>query len=232
MSETSPRFNIAHHVQSENFDWQKTLGGWRGVGETLAPTLLFLVSFTVTKNLWLAAILSAIPIVIMTLWRLIAREPLTQIFGGAFGLIISLIWVLWSGRETNFFAFSLVTASMYCLVFLVSILMKNPLIGVGFALLGKFPHGWQRQARYAGIYHASLTATWYWVGLFFTRLLIMTPLWWANYFEVLGIAKLILGLPLSALVTWLTWLTCKPYSALLSNETSKSEATSSITEAK
>jgi hypothetical protein len=45
-----------------------------------------------------------------------------------------------------------------------------------------------------------------WVGLFALRLLIQVPLYLADQVAVLGLAKLILGTPLYALLIWFTWL--------------------------
>jgi hypothetical protein len=49
-------------------------------------------------------------------------------------------------------------------------------------------------------------ATLLWVGLFAARLLVQYPLYLVNNLGALGVARLIMGLPLYAAVLWLNWL--------------------------
>ncbi|WP_432626399.1 DUF3159 domain-containing protein, partial [Aerococcus urinae] len=71
---------------------------------------------------------------------------------------------------------------------------------------------WYRKEEWAGLKRRGLLLTWLWTGLFALRLGIELPLWLAHMVGPLGIAKLVLGLPLFALVTWLTWMGLKPFS--------------------
>ena len=49
-------------------------------------------------------------------------------------------------------------------------------------------------------------ATWLWVGLFGARLAVQVPLYLDGSVGWLGTARLVMGIPLWALVLWLTWV--------------------------
>ena len=49
-------------------------------------------------------------------------------------------------------------------------------------------------------------ATWLWIGLFAARLAVQVPLYLDGDVGWLGTARLVMGIPLWALVLWLTWI--------------------------
>jgi len=49
-------------------------------------------------------------------------------------------------------------------------------------------------------------ASWLWVGLFLTRLVVQLPLYLAGSVTELGVARTAMGLPLFGLGIWLTYL--------------------------
>ena len=53
---------------------------------------------------------------------------------------------------------------------------------------------------------AYTAATWLWIGMFAARLLVQVPLYLAGEVALLGVARLVMGVPLWGLVLWLTWL--------------------------
>lgn len=73
-----------------------------------------------------------------------------------------------------------------------------------FSLGALFPRAWRRDPVWLKKY---TVATWLWVVMFGLRLGIQGPLYLGgtDYIAALGSARLIMGLPLFALVLWLTW---------------------------
>ena len=49
-------------------------------------------------------------------------------------------------------------------------------------------------------------ATWPWVAMFALRLAVQVPLYYSDDIGWLGTAKLAMGLPLTALALWISWL--------------------------
>ncbi|MEB4616175.1 DUF3159 domain-containing protein, partial [Leucobacter sp. M11] len=52
-----------------------------------------------------------------------------------------------------------------------------------------------------------------WVGLFAARLAVQVPLYLANNADLLGLARIVMGMPLFALVVLFTWLTLRRFAA-------------------
>lgn len=51
-----------------------------------------------------------------------------------------------------------------------------------------------------------MLATWLWIGAFGARLAVQLPLYFAGEIDLLGTARLVMGIPLWALVLWATWV--------------------------
>ncbi|MCU1533788.1 MAG: hypothetical protein JWR53_269, partial [Glaciihabitans sp.] len=86
---------------------------------------------------------------------------------------------------------------------LVSILVRWPLIGIIVGFLTNEPTEWRHDKAKRRILYL---VTWLWVGLFAARLVIEVPLYLAHETALLAGARLITGVPLYAIVLWVTWL--------------------------
>ena len=54
-----------------------------------------------------------------------------------------------------------------------------------------------------------IKATWLWVALFISRLVVQYPLYRSGNINLLGTARLVMGYPLFLLTAWGTWLIIK-----------------------
>lgn len=197
-------------VVAEDFSVWQAVGGIRGLTETVLPSVLFVIVFTITGET-LTAVLTAVAVVILSLGvRLFQRIDLTPALGGALGVAISGIWAWRSGEAENYFAIGLWTNGAYLAALLISLLATWPLIGVAVALLRGEDQSWRTDPEQAPRKRRYYTATWLWVGLFAVRLAVQLPLYLADdRVEALGIARIIMGPFLFALVAWLTWMLCR-----------------------
>lgn len=231
MASENEQSALVAQLQSEEFHWLEAMGGWRGIIESVLPVLVFLTGFSISRDLWLTAGIAAGVSLAFIVARLAVKESVTQAFGGVFALVISLAWALWSGREENFFAFGLLTAAAFFVALVLSNLVARPAVGIVLGTVWALPEGWMRAQDHAAFLRSCSMVTWLWAGLFAVRLAVQVPLWWSGYFEALATAKLVLGLPLLAIVGWISWMMLRPYSALSTMGASNKAATSSITEA-
>lgn len=178
------------------------MGGVRGIVESILPGLLFLITFTITHNIgWSVAAPIAIAVVFIVI-RLLRREPVTSAIAGALGIAISAVIALVTGRPENSFVPGFFINGGILLAMLVSVLARRPLLGLLASLLLSDPD-WRvdrAQVRVASI------ATWLWVGLAVIRLGVELPLYLLHDTSALAAARLITGVPLYAVVLWLTWL--------------------------
>jgi hypothetical protein len=117
-------------LASDEFSLTDSVGGPRGVVETMAPGLVFVVVFVVTQELTPPLVASLAVAVAAVVARLVQRTPVTQAFGGLLGVAIGVIWAWRSGDATQYFAYGLWTNGAYLLVMLVSVLVSWPLVGV------------------------------------------------------------------------------------------------------
>ena len=201
-AEPSFKAGLAQAVQ-EQFSFEKAFGGVRGVLESVLPVTVFSVVYGVTRDVTPSAVAALVPAVVLAVWRLVAREPLTQAVGGLLGVGIGAFIAVRTGQAQTFFLPSIIKNSAWGTAYLVSILVRWPLVGVflGF-MLGEGTHWRQASARY----RAYVIATWLWVGMFAVRLAVQVPLYLADKPATLGAVNVGLGLPLFGLVLWGCWL--------------------------
>lgn len=179
------------------------MGGALGIVETVLPGLLFVAVFTLTLDPWLAIWISVAISVMFTLYRLIRRQAATQALVGLLGVVISAVLALMSNKPEVNFVVGMVTNGVYGFVFLVSILVGWPLIGVVIGLVRSEGTSWRQNRHHKRVY---MGVTALWVGMFTLRLAIEFPLYLAGNIAGLATAKLVLGLPLYVPVLALTWL--------------------------
>jgi len=178
------------------------MGGVRGILESILPGLLFLVTYTVTRSLWWSVAAPVLIAIVFVVIRLVRRQALTTSIAGLVGIVISAaIALLLNKPEANFIPGFFINAGIL-LITLITLAVRRPLIGVVASLLLSDPD-WRAdraQRRVAYI------ATWLWVGLAVTRLGVELPLYFAGDTSALAAARLITGVPLYAVILWLTWL--------------------------
>lgn len=200
-------------LTTEEFSAAEALGGVRGMVESVAPGLLFVVVYLVTGQRLRPALVAAVAAAVLAVVvRLVQRTPVTQAFSGLLGVGIGVVWAWRSGTAQNYFLYGLLVNVAYLLATAATILVRFPLVGlvVGlFAKDGPLAGGpwsavlaWRadptRRRAYA-------LATWPWVAMFAIRLLVQVPLYLRSDVAWLGTAKLAMGLPLTALVLWVSW---------------------------
>lgn len=68
----------------------------------------------------------------------------------------------------------------------------------------EFPTKWRKDP---AMYKAYKVVTWMWAGMFAARLVVQLPLYFmgTDFIAALGTARLIMGVPLFALILWLSW---------------------------
>ena len=182
------------------------LGGKSGIFDSTVPSIFFLISYNVTKNLETCLYFSIGLATILMVFRLIRRTTLVHAFGGFIAAVFCAYFAWKTGSAKSYYAPSLWKNSAFLAVYGISIAVKFPLIGVILGpILGENLEWRSDKARY----RAYRNATWVWFGLFAIRLAIQYPLYKANEFNALGVANVFLGVPLYLLVLWATWLIIK-----------------------
>jgi len=204
----------ASGLDRDTFSITETVGGWRGVVESVAPGLVFVVLYVTTRNLAWTLAASAGLSVVFCLARLVRGQALTQALSGLAGVGIGVVWAVLSGRGENYFAWGMVTAGAFALALLASLVLRHAAVGEVAALVWGLPTGWRTDPALSPLRRRCRGLTWVWTAMFLVRLGVQWPLWRAGEIAALGVAKLVLGLPLFALVCWVTWVGLRPFAPL------------------
>lgn len=183
-----------------------SMGGRLGIVEAILPTVLFIAVFGVTSDGFAAVIAAASAAVVFLVIRLITKGMLTQVLVGALGVGIAAFLALREGGQTqDYFLIGFYTNAAYGSVLLISLLVRQPLIGVAVALLTG-NKDWKTKP---GLRYRFYLVTALWVGFFNLRLAVQLPLYFAGAIEALATARLVMGAPMYALLLVVSWLILK-----------------------
>lgn len=178
------------------------VGGVRGLIESLLPGFLFLIVFTVTREVAPSVLVPAGVAVLFVVIRAVTRSPVMPAVVGLVGIALSAGLALATGRAEENFLLGFVINAVWLVALLVSLLVRRPLVGVIAGLLTG-----DREWRADPAKRTVLTVTtWLWVGMFALRLGVQVPLYLAEQAAALAATKLVMGVPLYAAVLWVTWL--------------------------
>ncbi|SEB73874.1 DUF3159 domain-containing protein [Microbacterium hydrocarbonoxydans] len=193
---------------SESASTQKVvwsaIGGWRGILESVLPSLAFVVLFTISPEpLVLALGVSVGLAALFTIVRLVQKSPPSAAIGGLVAAGAAAGLALWTGRGQDNFVPGLITNAAYGTAILISALIGWSLIGLAVGFLMGEGTGWRADRRKRRAFFWLGIA---WAALFFARLAVQLPLYLTEQVTALGTLKLIMGLPLFAPLIAVTWL--------------------------
>lgn len=198
----------AEDVRQEALLLEKALGGWRGVIDSGLPTVVFITAYLVTGNDLGVSLICAIAAgVIVVVWRLVRRQPLQQVLAGFIGLLIAAWFSSRTGRAEDVFLPGLLLNIAYGAAFLISILVRWPLLGIAMGYLTGEGTSWRRDVELRRVYAA---ASWIWVGVFTLRIAVQVPLYLAGAVAPLGVVKIVLGWPLYLAGAYVTYRLLAP----------------------
>ncbi|MBM7504952.1 DUF3159 domain-containing protein [Agromyces aurantiacus] len=179
------------------------LGGIRGLAEAILPGLVFLIVYTFTRELVWALAASVGLAIVFTIARLATRSQPTQAIAGLVGVAASAALSLWTGRAEDNYVIGFYTNAAYAIALLVSLLVRWPLVGLVVGFLMGDGTAWRGRKR---TYRAMQFLTLVWFGMFVARLVVQLPFYFAGNVEALGATRLLMGVPLYALLLVFSWL--------------------------
>jgi len=212
VSDPEPRTGLARAVEGGPLTVRGLLaaiGGWLGVVESVLPPLLFVVLYQVAAiRAAPAAVprpdlvpIAAVPLVcsgVLLAYRAVRRQRVGAAIAGAVVVAISAALVLITGDAGSNYVPGFVINAVYGLVFLVSLVVRRPLVGLAAgAIAPRIGVAAARGRLFVGL-------TFAWVALFAVRLAVELPLYAAHAIVALGVARILLGVPLYAVVLIVT----------------------------
>jgi hypothetical protein len=187
---------------------ERALGGWRGMIDSALPSVVFIVVYMLDGRVLQPALIAALGTgAVILVLRLLRRQPLTQVLAGFAGVAISAYVSSRTGEARDFFLWGLIVNVAYGAAFLVSLLVRWPLMGVVVGAITGDPTGWRKEPDLRRVFAA---ATWVWVFVFGARIVVQVPLYLAGWVGALGTAKIIMGWPLFLFGAYITYRLLRP----------------------
>jgi len=144
----------------------EAIGGGRGLLDSALPATVFVLVRLVTDSLG-AAIAVALGTGLLLLGlRLRRGEPLQQVAGGFFGLVLAVFVARATGTGKGFFLPGILTTAGTGVAFVASLAVRRPAVGLVLAAYDAKYAGW---AAHPGLRRACQIATAVWAATFFVR---------------------------------------------------------------
>ncbi|HEX2301833.1 MAG TPA: DUF3159 domain-containing protein, partial [Pseudonocardiaceae bacterium] len=134
-------------------------------------------------------------------WRLWRREVLQPAVSGVLGVGVCAFIAYRTGEARGFFLYGIWFSLVAGLAFVLSVVVRRPLVGVLWSALNGSGSGWRfdRRARFG--YDV---ATLVWAVFFLARFGVQQWLYEAQETTLLGVARLAMGLPLTTVAALVT----------------------------
>lgn len=176
------------------------LGGVSGLVYSTLPVLVFVPVNSMLGLGW--AIGAALGVAAAVLvWRLVKREPIQPAVSGFLSVGVCAFIAYRTGDAKGFFLFGIYTSLVYGAVFLLSILVRWPLVGVVWNLINGHGTRW-RSYRAAVVGYDIATAAW--AVVFGARYLVQSHLYDTDQTGLLAFTRIAMGWPLAALALAVT----------------------------
>jgi hypothetical protein len=120
---------------------------------------------------------------------------------GSVLLVIAVGFALWTGSARSFFLPGIYVDALYTVGITLSVVIGRPAVGFAYAVLMGLDDSWRRDA---GLRRAFTLATAAWAATYAARTAAQAWLFRADQTELLAVAKLVLGWPLTALAVLAT----------------------------
>jgi hypothetical protein len=170
---------------------REQLGGVRGLVESSLPLLVFILVNMATDlkpALW-ASVGSAVAI---AGYRLIRRDSVRHALNGLAAVAIAAYIASRTGRAEDFYLVNIARNTACMLAFLISIVIRRPLVGYAWRFLSPLPDDWRSRPR---LFRAFTLLSLVWGVSFAVRAGVQFVLWLAHNADALGVMSLVLGWP-------------------------------------
>lgn len=179
------------------------LGGRRAALDATIPAAGFLVGWLASgQSIWIGSGVAVLAALAVSGWRLRRGDRPRAVLLGLLGVCVAALIALWTGRAEDFFLLQLLSNAASALVWIISIVVRWPLLGIVVgAVLGQKTR-WRRDA---ALLRAYSRGSWVWVCQYVLRVAVFLPLYAAGQTVALGVARIALTWPLIAACMAVSW---------------------------
>ena len=178
------------------------MGGVSGLIYSSLPVLVFAPISTIFGLM--PAIGAALGVAALILaWRLIRRESAQPAISGFIGVGISALIAYIVGESKGYFLLGIWSSLFWAVVFALSILIRRPAAGYIWGWVNSHDRDWRGHRRAVLAFDL---ATFVWVLVFTSRFVVQQHLYDADQTGWLGVARIAMGWPLTAVAALVTYL--------------------------
>jgi Protein of unknown function (DUF3159) len=178
------------------------MGGISGLIYSSLPVVVFVPVSTAFGLL--PAIVAALGVAALILvWRLIRHESAQPAISGFIGVGISALIAYMVGESKGYFLLGIWMSLFWAVVFGLSILVRRPAVGYIWGWVNSHDRAWRGLRRAVVAFDL---ATFVWVLVFTSRFVVQQHLYDSDQTGWLGIARIAMGWPLTAVAALVTYL--------------------------
>lgn len=206
MTDTSPEHVTTGqpaHSEQRTPTLLDQLGGIGGLVASVVPVVVFVAVNPLgglVPAIW-ASLGAAVALGIVRLAQRRDREAVQPAVSGILGVALCAFIAYRTGEARDFFLYGIWYSLIAGVALTVSVIVRRPLVGVLWSVLNGSGFGWRtnRRARFGFD-----VATMVWAVFLLARFAVQNHLYGLRQIEWLGVARLVMGLPLTALAALVT----------------------------
>lgn len=179
------------------------LGGRRGAWDATLPPVAFGVGWLVgDASVW-AGVVAAVAVgAAVAGWRIRRGDRPRSVLIGLLAVCLAALVALRTGRAVDFFLLQLLSNAASALAWMVSIVIRWPLLGV---VVGTVLGQGARWRRDPALLRAYRRGSWVWVSQYAIRVAVFLPLYLTDQVVALAVARAALTWPLIAACLAVSW---------------------------
>ncbi|AQT82338.1 hypothetical protein B1R94_28485 [Mycolicibacterium litorale] len=173
-------------------------GGWHGLADALGPHAVFFAIYVATQQIGPAAWAALAVAMVLASIRLLNRESVYAAVAGAALVGVSASVAVTTGDGVDFYLLEIARTSVLSVVLVTSLLVRRPLLGVLIGPVVAGP-GWHRDRIQRRAYDL---CTIIWAVAVIMRSAVKISFYLDGNVIGLGIASMVMGVPLLVLTTY------------------------------
>ncbi|MBB2947467.1 hypothetical protein FB565_007238 [Actinoplanes lutulentus] len=179
------------------------LNGRRAAVDASLPPVGFVAGYLISDgSIWAGTGAAVVFALALSAWRVRRGDKPRAVVIGLLGVCVAALIALYTGRAEDFFLIQLFSNTASALVWIVSILVRWPLLGLVVGGVLKQRTRWRRDPALVRAYQRG---SWVWVLQYVIRVAVFLPLYQAGRAAELGIARVALSWPLVAACLAVSW---------------------------
>jgi hypothetical protein len=178
-------------------------GGKKGLIDSGVPSIIFLITFNIQKDLQEALFAAIAVSALLTIIRLAMKDTIQHAISGFVGILICAWFANRTGNPSDLYIPKLLTNLGYGTLYLLTNLAGWPILGLMLGPILGENLAWRKNPARKRAY---IQAGWLWVAMFFTRIAVQYPIYKSGNLNLLGTVNLAMGYPLFLATAYGSWM--------------------------